>query len=193
MAKLDLQNIAYLMFRLMPIILPSYFILSSIFAQDLKAFIYLAGLLFASVVAIFTSNWIPTIAPDIKGISCNLIRLGETSPISNIPLSMVVYAYTFCYLLYVLIVHKLISQNIPTMVVFPLLIIADFYWNITNTCSTLWQLLAGALVGGGIGVLWAYMIDAGGIAKLQYFNGLSNRQYCTMPTSQTYKCDVSRD
>lgn len=190
--QLDLYNISYLTFRLLPIILPSYFILSSIFAQDLKAFIYLAGLLFSTLFAVFLGNSFPNwFNLTSRGDTCNLITLNGASPTSQIPLSMVVYSYTFFYLFYVIMTYGLASQNIPTLVVFPILIVADFIWNISASCSTGWGIGASFIVGMSFGLVWALTIDRSKITKLQYFNGLSNRQYCIVPNNQTYKCEQS--
>jgi len=208
MFELDLYNIVYLTFRLLPIILPSYFILSSIFSQDIKGLIYLAGLLIASIVTIGMGNYLPKIdgfenlfttgANDNTKLKCNLIALGGNSAVSQVPLSQAVFAYTFFYIIYIIGKHNdfnknnLWIQNIPTVVFLGSIVIADMIWNLTNSCHTFPAILVSFLTAGTWGVLWAWMIDSSGAVQLQYFNGLSNRTYCTRPSTQTFKCSNKR-
>jgi hypothetical protein len=207
--NLDLYNIFYLTFRLLPIILPSYFILSSIFSQDIKGLIYLAGLLIASVVAIGVGDSLREIGGvkelfetgadgDNTKLKCNLIALGGNSAVSQVPLSQAVFSYTFFYIIYIIGKHNdfkknnLWIQNIPTVVFLGLIVIADFIWNLTNSCRSFFSILVSFLVAGTWGILWAWMIDSSGAVQLQYFNGLSNRTYCTRPSTQTFKCSNKR-
>ena len=47
MRELNLGSIGYLTFRLAPFILVSFFVLSSMFRQDIKGLIYVVGLIIA--------------------------------------------------------------------------------------------------------------------------------------------------
>jgi|688.fasta_scaffold02460_11 hypothetical protein len=201
--KLDLTNIAYLTFRLFPIILPTYFILFSIFSQDIKGLIYLAGLLIACLLALLAGNTLHEIdflKPWLQGLTsadptCNQITLTGTSPISKVPLSQAIYAYTLAYFLTIMITHShqnLVSQNIPTILFLTILIFSDFLWNVMKKCGTILSILISTIFAGCFGIFWAYIIIKSGAAQLQYFNGLSNRAYCTRPSTQTFKCSTAR-
>jgi hypothetical protein len=186
--KLDLGNITYLFFRLFPIILPTYFILSSIFSMDVKGVIYLAGLMFAVILAILGENSIPA-SPDTS-YYCNTITLSNGHPLSKkIPLSQVVYIYTFCYLVFIIGWYNLWLQNVVTVILLGILVIADIFWNLfVGKCTTVMGIGAAMVIGGGMGSLWAYLIDQSGAVNLQYFNGLSNRTVCMRPSQQYYTC-----
>jgi hypothetical protein len=199
--ELNVYNIVYLTFRLLPIILPTYFILSSIFSQDIKGLIYLAGLLMACMIALLFGKSFYDIFPNNTGIvseTCNLIALNGTSPISTVPLSQAVYAYTFFYIVFIIGKYNnfknnnLWFQNIPTIIFLIAIIIADIVWNLTNQCSPPSALLISFAIAGTFGALWAWIIDSSGSVQLQYFNGLSNRTYCSRPSSQTFKCSTNR-
>jgi hypothetical protein len=199
--ELNVYNIVYLTFRLLPIILPTYFILSSIFSQDIKGIIYLAGLLMACMIALLFGKSFYDIFPNNTGIvseTCNLIALNGTSPISTVPLSQAVYAYTFFYIVFIIGKYNnfknnnLWFQNIPTIIFLIAIIIADIVWNLTNQCSPPSALLISFAIAGTFGALWAWIIDSSGSVQLQYFNGLSNRTYCSRPSSQTFKCSTNR-
>jgi hypothetical protein len=196
MLELNLYNIIYLTFRLLPIILPSYFILSSIFSQDVKGFIYLAGLLIACFLTVLTSK------SDLLGLNslinkdekCHLISLNGVSPVSKAPLSQAVYAFTLFYILFIIGTYSdrkknnLWIQNLPTILFLSCIVVADIVWNISNNCTSPIGILTSLFVGGGFGLVWAYIIISTGAVQLQYFNGLSNRTYCSRPSKQLFKC-----
>jgi hypothetical protein len=204
MFQLNIYNISYLSFRLLPIILPTYFILSSLFSQDVKGLIYLVGLLMACFISIMFGNtlsdWIAIQdeTPFPGRDKCNLITLNGTSPISNVPLSQAVYSYTFWYIIFIIGKYNdfkknnLWLQNIPTVLFLGGIIIADVFWNFSNGCSSTRGIFVPFVVAGIFGILWAWIIDGSGAVNLQYFNGLSNRTYCTRPSTQNFKCSTNR-
>jgi len=198
---LNLNYILYIAFRLSPFIIVSFFSLSSILNQDLKGLIYLAGMLFACffAVAVGSSEYLQYEfkSDDIKAVQnakiiCNTLSLSDTGRISNLPLSMVVFSYTFFYLVEIIAKYNLASQNIPTLVIFPLLIIGDFIWNTTNGCNNGFpQMIVAFGIGACWGALWSYIIRSTGIIQLQYFNGISNSQSCSRPSKQMFRCTSS--
>jgi len=191
---MNLTYILYTAFRLAPFILVSFFTLSSVLNQDLKGIIYLAGLLFACFISVLLNN-VPriayTIQPETEPI-CNALTLSDTGRLSNIPLSMVVFAYTFGYLLFVIIRYDLAIQNITTLIIFPVLIIAEGIWNTIYKCGSPLAILAGLVIGMGWGAAWAAIINNTGALKLQYLNGISNPQSCSRPSKQKFKCTIAK-
>lgn len=190
--QLDINNLTYVIFRLLPIILPSFFVIGSIFGQDIKAFIYLAGLLFACFLCTLVGNALPISTDAVPNAVCNYVTLGNTEQFSKVPLSGCVYGYTYAYLLYIIITYNksdnLVMNNLATIIFFPCIIIIDCLWNLHYNCSNIMQYLAGIFVAGGVGCLWAYIIDKSKAVKLQYFNGLSSASVCSVPNQSTFKC-----
>lgn len=193
---LNIIGFGYLFLRLAPFVLASFFTLASIFNQDFKGFIYLVGLLFSSFITMlaaklpFISNLTrPTDAPEI----CNVLTIGQTDSLSDLPLGQSAINYTFAYLWYSMIHSDLVGQNIPTLVFFPLLIIFDFVWNFNNSCYSFFQLATSAGVGGLIGWLWAYIISTSKSPSLMYFSSLTNEDVCSRPTKSTFKCNVYKN
>ena len=190
MPELNLTNIFYTAYRLSPFILVSFFTLSSILNQDIKGIIYLAGLLiacFASVIvgkfSIFTNA---STTPEIT--ICKTLNLTNGEPFSNLPLSMTVFTYTFGYLLYIIGLYGLASDNIMTIIFFSIIIIADWSWNIFFSCNTHTRLLGSFLVGSAIGVAWSAIIASTNQVSLQYFNGISNKEVCSLNKNVKFKC-----
>jgi hypothetical protein len=194
MPDLNLTNIFYTAYRLSPFILVSFFTLSSILNQDIKGIIYLAGLLiacFASVIVgkfnIFTNN-----LPTSQVTVCKTLNLTNGEPFSNLPLSMTVFTYTFGYLLYIIGLYGLASDNIMTIIFFSIIIIADWSWNIFFSCNSHTRLLGAFLVGSAIGVSWSAIIASTNQVNLQYFNGISNKEVCSLNKNVKFKCVKSK-
>ena len=197
--QLNIVNLLYLFFRLAPFIIVCYFTLQSIFNQDLKGLIYLVGLLIAAAVTIMIGNILPedqskTLlglgTPDSKfaKAKCNQLTLGKGQPLSNLPLSQTVFGYTLAYLSYFISVNSLQTQNVPMFVIFPIVILADMYWNASNGCSSNIYLLSALILGGLVGALWAMIIDSTKMANLAYFSGISNKDVCSQPKKNMYRC-----
>ena len=187
--ELNIINIIYLFFRFAPFIIVSYFTLESIFNQDLKGVVYLIGLLVASVMTILIGNMMgQTDERLIANPKCTTLTIGNNQPISTLPLSQTVFGYTLSYLSYFIGVNNLATQNIPTFIIFPLIILADMMWNTANSCSTNPKLLVALIVGVLVGVLWAMLIDSTGMVNLTYFSGVSNKAVCSQPSRSMYRC-----
>lgn len=194
MPDLNLTNIFYTAYRLSPFILVSFFTLSSILNQDIKGIIYLAGLLiacFASVIVgkfnIFTN---PSTTTEVT--VCKTLNLTNGEPFSNLPLSMTVFTYTFGYLLYIIGLYGLASDNIMTIIFFSIIIIADWSWNTFFSCNSHTRLLGAFLVGSAIGVSWSAIIASTKQVNLQYFNGISNKEVCSLNKNVKFKCVKSK-
>ncbi len=194
---LNIINILYMFFRLAPFIIVSYFALQSIFNQDLKGVVYLIGLLVASIVTVVLGNILQKISPPAEGelmptpyskMRCTQLTLGNKEPISILPLSQTVFGYTLSYLAYFISVNNLQTQNIPTFIIFPLVILADIFWSTTNLCSSPKYLLISLIIGGLMGALWAMLIDSTNLPNLAYMSGVSNKDVCSRPTKSLYKC-----
>jgi hypothetical protein len=192
MADLNLTNIFYTAYRLSPFILVSFFTLSSILNQDLKGIIYLAGLLIACFVSLIVGkNDVFTANINTPSTICNSFTLTSAEPFSQLPLSMTVFTYTFGYLLYIIGLYGLGKDNITTIILFSTLIIADWTWNIYFNCNTHIRLIAAFVIGSTIGVAWSAIIASTKQVQLQYFNGISNKEVCSLKKNIKFKCTPS--
>jgi hypothetical protein len=193
---LNIVSIGYLFFKLSPFILVCFFSLQSVFNQDLKGIIYLVGLLLACFIAVISGN-IPgfeTISkqglPSTLNPMCKFIELSSSGPISKLPLGQTVLSYTFSYLCYIILKYKLVNQNIATFIIFPILIVGDFLWNVSYGCSNFIALMFSLIIGSVMGIFWAYIVDSTGKVELQLFNGISNKEICSRPSRTVYRCRV---
>lgn len=192
---LNIINIMYMFFRLAPFIIVSYFTLQSLFNQDLKGVIYLIGLIVASVITVVLGGVLKKFSPpkglmptDYSRIRCTQLTLGNTQPVSILPLSQTVFGYTLAYLTYFISVNNLQTQNIATFIMFPLVIISDMIWSTSNMCSNPKYLLISLIIGAIIGTLWAMIIESTNMPNLAYMSGIANKDVCSKPSKSLYKC-----
>ena len=188
--NIDLIKIVYLFFRLAPIIIVSYFTLSSIFNNDLRGIIYLAGLLLTcmivhSVWRIFGPNEDTTQSLG----NCGLTFIGmNENPFSNVPLGLTTLAYTLSYVGTFIIKQKLQKLNIPTLIILPSLVVFEAVFLLNQNCNSTESIalaLAGCII---LGMCWALFIYKYKIVELQVFTGVNSAQVCSRPTKKDYVC-----
>lgn len=187
MLELSLNSLLYLFYRLSPFILVCFFVLGSIINSEAKGFMYLVGLVFTIVVSYVACGW-GGVDPDRSpSPACTTLKINglisETTPIG-----MVIFSYTFFYLVYPIAKHHLEMDNIPLLIFFPLLILGDIFWNVTYACFSPLQIVVALVVAGCCGLLWSYMIELTNLKGLQYFNIGTNRERCSIATKGKYKC-----
>jgi hypothetical protein len=193
--EFNILAFGYLFLRLAPFILVCFFTLSSIFNQDYKGFIYLIGLLFACFLnttfgKMFEGSFQP---PPGRLEICNMMPITQNSEISVLPLGQTVFGYTFAYMLFSIIKFKIVTQNWPTLLFFPILIISDVVWNIQYNCSHWYSMVAALGIGMLFGSLWGYMISLSNTIQLQYYAGVNSKETCSVPAKNTFKCGVYRN
>ena len=126
---------------------------------------------------------------------CDGMSLSINGPISNLPLNINVFTFTLAYLAYIIGTYgekdkDIVNKNIPTFVVFSLLIIYQFIWSHQNQCNPPLYSLISMILGGGLGALFSYAVDKTGLVQLQYFNGITNGEVCSRPTKARYRCST---
>lgn len=214
---LNIVAFAYLFLRLAPFVLVCFFSLSSIFNQDFKGLVYLIGLIVSCVGSMMSASLVDMIdsqlliRPEGSPEICNLFTINGAE-MSRLPLGQTIFGYTFAYLLYSMIMnstlpedmrksawyyravsYSLVYQNVPTILFFSLLIIFDFAWNIQYTCYKWHQLLISLLMGGIFGFAWGVIIESTKTDSLKYFNGYNNKEICSKPSKQTFRCKVYKN
>lgn len=217
--SLNFIDLPYLIFRLGPIIVVSFFVLQSLLTWDVKGILYLSGLLLTCVLTLLINGILYNIKPipteDQINLACYTITLGENnSYFSNIPLSLVTYSFTFFYLLIFIfnlanpnptigildtqkftkkLMDAALKDNVPVLVFFPFLILAELLWINMNKCISesntvfLIYALSGIIIGGFGGILWGITITSIGIQRLQYITS-GNSSVCSRPSKTTYRC-----
>lgn len=174
--ELNLLSLLYLAYRVAPLMIVVYFIFTSVINQDLKGLVYLVGLILTCFLVHFLGNSAPAdwLLYDINLNSpiCNSFSIGQNGYYSNkFPFSVVVFSYTFFYIFFVILNYGLIFSNIPFLTIFPALILFDLGWNKLYKCSNIFGMIWSLIIGGGMGYLWAYLINLTGLVNLSYMSG----------------------
>lgn len=186
---LNLNSLFYLFFRLSPFIIVCFFTLGSIINGELKGFIYLVGLIFTCVISrLFSSPFVDnSIDNNAKAPVCSLYTINSIAP-NVTPMSLVILSYTFFYLVFPIGKYKLAIDNVPVLIFFPILILAEAYWIISKSCFPVINCFLAFVFGGCLGVAWAAIIDATKLRGLQYYNIGSNRERCSVASKQRFVC-----
>jgi hypothetical protein len=199
-------NVAYLIFRLAPIIVISYFLMQSMFHLDPKGVIYVVGLLIGTIITVSSSYMLEKGIGDTSAATashrCNTFYLGSIpiggeiiNPLSKAPLNILVYAYTLSYLVTSFTAPPVtynnalvaLKQNVAVLILFPMLLIFEAIWLMSNSCNGLVYILISLLLGIVWGVSWAYIIRSTKRADLQYLN-IGNIEVCSRPSKTVYRC-----
>lgn len=206
----NLYTLFYLFFRLSPFIVACFFSMISIFNSDMKGLIYLIGLIFSIAItwlfgrSIITNNNLERMGIEFgksdgdgssgmveeNGIPnvCNFLSLGGFHSFSKVPLGLAVLSYTFFYLLFTIAIHNMAIFNLPTLILFPVLLLADIWWNISNGCFPVVSCLMSLIVAGGLGVGWSAFVKEY-IPTMQYLMVGGNRQMCMKPSTTYFTCE----
>lgn len=190
--EFNIYKILYLFLRLSPFMIVSYFVLLSVFNQDMKGIVLLAGLIFTVILTLMLNKLFPTVESPLNA-ECQITSLGKAgAALSLIPLGVLTLAYVFSYIAYIIIKYSMINDGIPVLIIFPILVIIETVFQIKFGCTNMSKIFIAIVLGGLCGFLWSSMIDNTGYFDLQYFNGISSKQVCNRPTRSAYRCRISK-
>ena len=190
---LTLTNVFQFISAISPLLLGFFLVMTSIFNQDLKGLVYLAGILFATFANVFLlfmigSKTFPDASP-----TCSLVNLPfNMSGYNNPSLNSVLIAFTMAYLILPMQFSNQMNYSIISFL-FGFFAV-DAINKIVNKCTSLTGVILGLLTGGLFGFLWYTIFHATGYDSLLYFNETSsNKVFCARPKKQTFKCAVYKN
>ena len=173
-----------------PIILAMCMIYLSFVSQNFKGFIYLGFLIGVCVVRnfVYMLNGSKTNAND--GTICTSVQY---SAYGNPTFSAFVFAFTIMYLSL-----PMFSNGAPNFWVFFGLLVyffIDLFIKIYKKCTIqTTDLILNILMGLTSSAIIVVLMYAGGSGKYMFFNEVSsNKEMCSQPKTQTFRCDVFRD
>ena len=191
--RLSLNNILKFTGYITPFLLTFYLVMTSIINTDIKAIIYLAGVLITLFLNknifmnLFKSPALPDASP-----SCTLFSSGPEVIQYNSPaFNSVFMGFTMIYLILPMI--NLDTPNIPVILFLLLLFFLDSITKLTDKCTTISGVVLGVLIGGLFGALWFTLLDSLGYKELLYFSETTSRgAVCSRPSKQKFKCKVKK-
>jgi hypothetical protein len=191
---MDIKDLLFLIYRMMPFIIVAFLVISSLFSGDFSGFLLLVGIMISSLITIAVSSFV------VKGIeakdpdkmnkwyndlhNCNILTINETV-LSFLPLSTHTFAFIFGYFIYVIVTNKLVIKNALLIAMVTILVFIDVLYNF-NSCAKGYVLLP-LIIGVFSGVIWALMIGK----KNQMIPQEDGASKCNV-TKGLYKCKIKR-
>ena len=191
--QLSLSNMIQLASALAPILLGFFLVMLSILNQNVKGFVYLAGVLLATVCNLFIMNTIKSpYDAENASVSCNIVELPYLMEYNSPNPSSVFIAFTFAYLFLPMKYNNM--MNYPVIAVLLSIFAMDAVTKVSNSCTTIAGSVLGGLVGFLFGSAWYTVFHSTGADDLLYFDEMeSNAVICKKPSKQTFKCSVYKN
>tara|TARA_Y100000817_G_scaffold84607_1_gene65602 strand:+ start:2265 stop:2888 length:624 start_codon:yes stop_codon:yes gene_type:complete len=191
----SLANLFQFISFIAPSLIAFFLLMASIFNQNLKGLVYLAGSLFAACVNRIAQHIIST-KPGDRPIACSFFDgvfpfklFGGTDVSTQPSASSMFIAYTTTYLILPMYYNNLL--NYPIIITFLGFFIINGWTNIANSCTPATGVLLGGLIGTICAITWFSLFHSSGLDKLLYFSETaSNKVMCEKPTEQQFKCSV---
>lgn len=195
------------LFRLLPFVLVSYFLISGIFNLNFNAFLVFTGIVMSMVITTIVGKMLQTTlyaetTPDkileiIKSYS--IFNIAST-PFSVVPLSINIYTFLLSYYSFVLFAYdfkksmkintqdrrRMGTQNWFIMVFLILIVIVDFVYLYANFNTNVGPIALSAIFGAIFGVIWALIIGRRNWA----IPSVNVNQKCE-PSEMKYSCTLN--
>jgi hypothetical protein len=158
--------------------------------QNFKGFIFLGILLAVSLARhyFYKFNGAEPLIPD--GTICTSIQFTEYG---NATFSAFVFAFTIMYVAMPMMFNG--DYNFYVLIGLLTYAFMDVLIKITKKCTIqMNELFLNALAGITASALFIWLMYTGGSGKFLFFNEMSsNKEVCSMPKKQTFKCQVYKD
>jgi hypothetical protein len=171
-----------------PFFVVFFFVMNSIINSNIQGFIYLFGLifLFAFIKIIQKSR---TQNYTSKNNFCVIL---EKEFGTHPSIVSALYCYTIIYLLIPMIQSSII--NYPLLLLLFILYGIDTVIRFYLECTKFGYVLLGGLCGSIVAVGWYFVLSSTGNKQLLYYNNfLSNKQTCSKPSKEKFKCSVFKN
>jgi len=191
-AEFSPTNIFKFISAVSPILLTWFLAAASIFNQDIKGVIYLAGILLAIFINVLIANMIKSRPIDGRSAVCEIFSLPFTSTYNSPSLNSVIIAFTSAYLIHPMKDHE--QMNFGIIAFLAVILVIDGVTRVTNYCTPVAGVILGSVLGYFLGYLWFALFKSTGNESMLYFNEtLSNNTVCSLPKKQTFKCSVYKN
>ena len=187
----SIGNIFQLLSFIGPLLIGFFLVIMSIFNQDIRGLMYLAGVLLASLVnALLMALIGDERSTGTPPLFCSVFNLTEAQTLYKSPSpTMMFLAFTAVYL--ILPMQKNGNTNYAVVVLLLALLGIDWVTKVQAGCTSNSGAALGIVTGALLGMAWYTIIYQSEYKNLLYFNALnSNKLMCDRPSKQTFKCSV---
>jgi hypothetical protein len=190
--QLNFSNIFELFSLISPLLLGFFLVVSSLFNQNLKGLVYLAGVLIATIINIFLMNQIGNEKFSDASMTCEFVSLPFMGRFNSPAPSSLFIAFTLAYLVLPMKTNNQI--NYVVLAALLSLLVMDGVTKVNKRCTTAGGTFLGTLVGFIFGAIWYTLFHSSGYDSLLYFDELrSNNVLCSRPSKQSFKCSVYKN
>ena len=190
--ELTLSNLLQFLSFISPTLLIFFLFLSSLFNQNLKGLVYIAGILITFIINVFFMNLVGSERDENEAYSCSLFDIPYITQFNSPYPSSLLISFTLAYLVLPMKYNN--QMNYGVLAFLCILLAIDVITKVENKCTTYAGSILGALVGFLFGAIWYVLFHATGYDGLLYFDELrSDNVVCSRPSKQTFKCSVYKN
>jgi hypothetical protein len=184
--QFNIQEVMKLLALTLPYFVVFLFIMISIINSNIKGFIYFLGLILVYIIIVLFQGSIPE---SQKTSICNIF---DSYHYVHPSFMSALYAYTIVFMLTPMFLYKVF--NLPLIVILLVFSAIDISVRYHFECTNLVAIMFGTVLGAGIGIIWAYSLKQSGNSSLLYYDDLvSNKQSCSQPTNEQFRCSVYKN
>jgi len=183
------SSVLYLVSFVGPYVLIGFFLLLSIFNQNLKGVAYLVG-----ICVLFTISGGVSKMLEVSSFSNNR-KCGDHGVFhqsKGLPPGTLVYVFSFFYLITPMVTTGIV--NMPLLVSLALMTIVDATVNLRDKCTELSFIMIAIVFASIIGTLWSVLIYSVKRELAYHTDYIStNKLACSLPSKQKFKCVVKKN
>jgi hypothetical protein len=189
---LTLSNILQFFSFIAPTLLIFFLFLASLFNQNLKGLVYIAGILMASIGNVILMNIVGSERYEDEAFSCSLFDIPFVSKYNSPYPTTLIIGFTIAYLVMPMRYNN--SMNYPVLAFLLALLVLDIYTKVQNKCTSYPGAMLGGFVGALSGLIWYGLFKITGYQSLLYFDELrSDKVMCAKASEQKFKCQVYKN
>lgn len=187
------ENVVSVLTLITPLSFGLYFIMASVFNKDIKAIIYIAGILIGTIII-----WLPLVlilrhkSYVNESAYCKVINIFPFLGAYNVPsYSSYFISFTAAYLIIPMIKNN--DMNIWVLALMLIVLGIDSIVKLKQRCTTTLGIFLGVIIGLIWSSLWVILFMYLS-PELLYFDMINGtKTVCNMPTKRQFKCQLYRN
>ena len=183
--RLTFTNLLTFFGAVSPALLTFFLLMVSLFNKNAKGFVYIGGILLATVLNLLISNMFQKTTPTADPFTCSIIDFPGayyTAPAYN----TMFIAFTIAYLVMPMVFNN--QLNYVLLVFLFLVLFSEAFSKLMRGCNDIIDILSGIIFGSIIGFMWLHYIT-----RFTLFYRISQCVVCERPKKQQFKCSVYKN
>lgn len=191
--KLTLTNLFTFFGSISPALLTFFLLMVSLFNQNAKGFVYIGGILIATVANVLLANMFGKSPPETANpLSCSLIDFPGDTYYSAPAYNTMFIAFTIMYLVLPMVFNN--NMNYFLMIFLVIILCSEVFSKLLRGCNDMIDILSGIIFGSLMGFMWFALLHyTGNNSLLFYSDFVSNKVVCERPKRQQFKCAVYKN